>query len=44
MIYLVWAHSAGEILLHLTRDGVLYSGDIAFHRDLLAFPEGHITK
>ena len=44
MIYLGRAHSAGDILLHLPQDGVLYAGDIAFHRVLPAFPDGHITK
>lgn len=44
LIYLGRAHSAGDILLHLPQDGVLYAGDIAFHRILPAFPDGHITK
>ncbi len=44
LIHLGRAHSAGDILLHLPQDGVLYAGDIAFHRILPAFPDGHITK
>lgn len=44
LIYLGRAHSAGDILLHLPQEGVLYAGDIAFHRILPAFPDGHITK
>lgn len=44
LIYLGRAHTAGDILLHLPDDGVLYAGDIAFHQVLPAFPDGHITK
>ena len=44
LIYLGRAHSAGDILLHLPQEGLLYAGDIAFHRILPAFPDGHITK
>ncbi len=44
LIYLGRAHTDGDILLHLPQDGVLYAGDIAFHRVLPAFPDGHITK
>ena len=44
LVYLGRAHSAGDILLHLPQDGVLYAGDIAFHGFLPAFPDGHITK
>jgi cyclase len=44
LIYLGRAHTAGDILLHLPQDGILYAGDIAFHKVLPAFPDGHITK
>ena len=44
LIYLGRANSVGDILLHLPQDGVLYAGDIVFHRILPSFPDGHITK
>lgn len=44
LIYLGRAHTAGDILLYLPQDKLLYAGDIAFHKVLPAFPDGHIVK
>ncbi|MFQ6030324.1 MAG: MBL fold metallo-hydrolase, partial [Dehalococcoidia bacterium] len=44
LIYQGRAHSNSDILLYLPQDKVLYVGDIAVHKTLPAFPDGHITK
>jgi cyclase len=38
------AHSNSDILTYLPDDKVLFVGDIAVHKTLPAFPDGHITK
>ena len=38
------AHSNSDILAYLPDDKVLFVGDIAVHKTLPAFPDGHITK
>jgi cyclase len=42
--YLGRAHTAGDIVLYLPQDKVLYVGDLAVHKTWPAFPDGHITK
>jgi cyclase len=44
MSFLGRAHSNSDILTYLPDDKVLFVGDIAVHKTLPAFPDGHITK
>ena len=44
LIYLGRAHTASDILIYLPQEKLLYAGDIAFHKVLPAFPDGHIVK
>jgi len=38
------AHSNSDITIYLPEDKLLYIGDLAVHKTLPAFPDGHITK
>ena len=38
------AHTGSDILLYLPEEKVLFVGDLAVHKTLPAFPDGHITK
>jgi cyclase len=44
LVYLGRAHTASDILLYLPQEKLLYVGDLAVHKTLPAFPDGHITK